>query len=189
MSQTLDKTDVMPLGIVIRRTPGVTRWAKWSWKVSAVLPAAAPADWQLLREEEGASEFHAATLPLELHRAEAEAYMQGLTAEPPCVYVIMRDSDDAVRPLEVTLVTASPFEAQDYADNGEDLVERVPMPSGLVAWVREFTLAHFKEEEFKKRRRDKRTVGETEDGIGDPRISQMTDVYRSPALVKKGRLQ
>lgn len=189
MSQTLDKTDVMPLGIVIRRTPGVTRWAKWSWKVAAVLPAAGPADWQLLREEAGASEFHAATLPLELHRAEAEAYMQGLTAEPPCVYVIMRDSDDADRPLEVTLVTASPFEAQDYADNGEDLVERVPMPAGLVAWVREFTLSHFKEEEFKKRRRDKRTVGDAEDGIGDPRIAQMTDVYRSPSLVKKGRLQ
>jgi hypothetical protein len=63
------------------------------------------------------------------------------------------------------------------------------MPSGLVAWVREFALAHFKEEEFKKRRRDKRTVGEAEDGIGDPRIAQLTDVYRSPALAKKGRLQ
>jgi hypothetical protein len=55
--------------------------------------------------------------------------------------------------------------------------------------VREFALAHFKEEEFKKRRRDKRTVGEAEDGIGDPRIAQLTDVYRSPALAKKGRLQ
>lgn len=189
VSRSLEKTDVMPLGIVIRRTPGVTRWAKWSWRVSGVLPAAKDADWQLLREEDGASEYHAATLPLELHRADAEAYMQGLTAEPPCVYVIMRESDDTARPLDVTLVTASPFEAQDYADNGEDLVERVPMPAGLVAWVREFTLAHFKEEEFKKRRRDKRTVGDAEDGIGDPRIAQLTDVYRSPALVKKGRLQ
>ena len=28
----------------------------------------------------------------------------------------------------IILVTASPFEAQDYCDTGEELVEKVPMP-------------------------------------------------------------
>jgi hypothetical protein len=189
VSQSAQKTDVMPVGVVLRRSPGVTRWAKWNWTVTGVLPAAPAADWQLLRSEGGVSEYHAATLPLELHRAEAEAYMQALTTNPPSLYVILRETSEGAFPLEVALITASPFEAQDYADSGEDLVEKVAMPSGLVAWVREFTLAHFQEEEFKKRRRDKTDIGASEDGVGDPRIAQLTDVYRSPSLSKRGRLQ
>ena len=173
----------------MRRSPGVTRWAKWNWTVSALLPAAAAAEWQLLRSEGGVSEYHAATLPLELHRAEAEAYMQALTTTPPSLYVILREVSQGEFPLEVTLITASPFEAQDYADSGEELVEKVAMPPGLVAWLREFTLAHFQVEEFKKRRRVKKDIGGSEDGIGDPRISQLTDVYRSPSLSKRGRIQ
>ncbi len=84
------KTDMMPLGIVIRRSPGVTPWAKWAWRAIAVLPGAAAADWAVLRAADGVCDFHAATLTLELHRADAEAYMQGLTASPPSVYVVMR---------------------------------------------------------------------------------------------------
>ena len=189
MARDFEKMEVMPLGVVVRRMPGVTRWAKWSWKAVAVLPGAGQANWQLLREEGEAREFHAATVPLELHRAEAEAYKQGLTATPPSVYVVLREDTSLDPPLEVTLVTASPFEAQDYADNGEDLVEKIAMPEGLVAWVQQFTDAHFKQEEFKKRRRDKRTLGEAEDGIGDVRIKQVADVYRAPGLIRKERLQ
>ena len=79
--------------------------------------------------------------------------------------------------------------AQDYADNGEDLVEKVAMPEGLVAWVRDFALAHHEEEIFKKRRRDKKRIDKIEDGIGDARIVQVSDVYRSPTSSRKGRLQ
>ena len=25
----------MPLGVVLRRTPGVTRWAAWAWKAAS----------------------------------------------------------------------------------------------------------------------------------------------------------
>lgn len=184
-----ERFDMMPLGIVIRRTPGVTRWAKWSWKATGILPGAPPADWQVLREEADITEYHIATLPLEMHGADAEAYLQGLSAKVPCVYVILRESDEPTRPLSALLVTASPYEAQDYADNGEDLVEKVAMPEGLVAWVRDFALAHHEEEIFKKRRRDKKRIDKIEDGIGDARIVQVSDVYRSPTSSRKGRLQ
>lgn len=179
----------MLMGIVLRRGPGVTRWAKYAWKAIAVLPGAAAANWQLLRQQDGVSDFHAATLPLELHGSDAEAYLHGLSAEVPCVYVVLRDSDVAEYPLEVTLVTASPYEAQDYSDSSEEIIEKVPMPDGLIAWVRDFALTHHHEERFKKRRRDKTDIGAVEDGIGDARISQMADVYRSPAMAKKERLQ
>ena len=169
----------MPLGIVIRRLPGVTRWAKWVWKASAVLPGAGPADWSELRREGDSVEFHAATVPLDLYPSDSEAYLSGLSAEVPAIYVVMRDSGEDGR-LEVVLATASPYEAQDYADTGEEIVEKVAMPEGLVAWVRDFVEAHHEDEVFIKRRRDKKRIDLVEDGIGDARISQVSDVYRAP---------
>lgn len=179
----------LSLGVVIRRLPGVTKWAKWSWKAVAVLPGAGDANWQVLRTEGGAVEYHAATLPLQLHRTDTEAYVHGLSAKTPSVYVIMRDNgeQDSDSPFDVLAVTASPYEAQDYADNGEDIVERVPMPAGLRTWIQEFVDLHHEEEVFVKRRRDSIRLDATSGGVGDPRISQATDVYRAPTS-GQGRL-
>ena len=152
-----------------------------------MLPGAAPAEWRELRRDGERVEFHAATVPLELHGAETEAYLHGLTAEVPCIYVILR-ARTGDRPLEVVLVTASPYEAQDYADSGEEIVEKVPMTAGLEAWVWEFVETFHKEEVFVKRRRDKKRIDLVEDGVGDPRIGKPADVYASPAL-KRRRLQ
>lgn len=170
----------MPIGVVLRRAPGVTPWAKWSWKAVAVLPGAAPADWKLLRDERGAQEYHAGTLTLELHGAESEAYLTGLADKVPAIYVVMRPADGPGHPFELLLATASPYEGQDYADNGEDIVEKVPMPDGLIAWVRDFADRFYEEEVFVKRRRDKKRVDLAEDGFGDPRIPKPSDIYRAP---------
>ena len=171
----------MPLGVVIRRMPGVTRWVKHVWKAVAVLPGAGEANWKELRREGDTVEFHAATLPLELYRTDTEAYLHGLSAKEPSIYVVMRESETDNVPLDVVLVTASPYEAQDYADTGEELVEKVPMTAGLIAWIREYVEAHHVDEVFIKRRRDKKRVDIQEDGIGDARIRQTADVYRAPS--------
>lgn len=170
----------MPLGIVIRREPGVTRWAKHIWKAVAVLPGAGEAHWKELRRDGEVVEYHAATLTLELHRTDTEAYLHGLSAKVPSVYVVMRDGETEA-PLDMVLATASPYEAQDYADTGEELVEKVAMPEGLVAWIRDFVNAHHEDDVFIKRRRDKSRVDKKEDGIGDARIRQLADVYRAPS--------
>ena len=170
----------MPLGIVIQRSPGVTRWARHVWKAVAVLPGAGNASWKELRRDGEAVEFHAATLTLELFRTDTEAYLQGLSAKVPSIYVVMRESDSEA-PLDFVLATASPYEAQDYADTGEELVEKVPMPEGLVAWIRDFIEIHHEDEVFIKRRRDKKRIDLKEDGIGDARIRQVSDVYRAPS--------
>lgn len=189
MFRNINRYDALPLGIVMRRAPGVTRWEKWVWRVAGVLPGAANANWIKLRDEGDSAEYHAKTLTLELHGAETGAYLHGLSAQVPCIYVIMRESDDAVRPMDIDLVTASPYEAQDYADTGDDIVEKVAMPPSLIAWVQNFVDRHHEEEVFKKRRRDKKDITQVEDGIGDARIAQIADVYRSPAQAKKERLQ
>jgi hypothetical protein len=131
--QVIEKTAELQVGVVIRKQPGVTRWAKWVWNAVAVLPGAGPADWREIRREGEAVEYHAATLTMEVHRDEAEGYLVALTNNPPCVYVVLRPSEDpeAEHEVEVFLVTASAFEAQDYNDSGEEIVEAVPMPASL----------------------------------------------------------
>ncbi len=183
----LEKTAELSVGVVIRKQPGVTRWAKWVWRAVAVLPGAGPADWRELRREGEAVEYHAATLTLEVHRAEAESYLVALSTDPPSVYVVMRTPEDpeAEHEVEVFLVTASAFEAQDYNDSGEEIVEAVPMPPELIGWLSDFVGRHHKEEKFVKRRRDRVDIEKFEDGKGDARIRQEADVYRSPTGSRK----
>lgn len=179
----------MPVGVVMRKKPGVTRWAKWHWSASAVLPGAGPAEWKQLRCEADVVEYHAATLELELHGAETEAYLHGLDAEKPSVYVVMRKrEDDAERGLDAVLITASPYEAQDYTESGEEFVARITMPHALRAWIQEFVDLYHQDQVFVKRRRDKKRVDLKEDGIGDPRIGKAADIYASPTLQRR-RLQ
>jgi uncharacterized protein DUF3305 len=177
------KSISMPVGVVVRKTPGVTRWAKWNWKAVGVLPGAGPANWVEMRREGDAIEYHAGTLDLELFRSETEAYVEALSCETPMLYVVLQNAgcNADLSDIDLLLVTASPFEAQDYADCGEELVERVVMPAPVVAWVSDFVATHHEHKVFIKRKRDKNRVDQTEDGIGDPRIKQVTDVYRSPS--------
>ena len=181
MSKSYPNALTIPVGVVVRRTPGVTRWAKHAWRVSAVLPGAGPADWKLIRSVEDVSEFHAATLPLTLYVSDAEAYAHELQTREPSVYVILRQNEAVSDlPWQVAVVTASPYEAQDYCDSSEELVEKIPMSDGLHAWILEFVEKYYVEEEFVKRRRKNMDVGRVDGGIGDPRIRQASDVYRAP---------
>lgn len=177
----------MPVGVVVRRKPGATKWARWEWRAVAVIPGAPPAQWSELRRAGDTVDFHAGTLPMNLHRAETEAYLTGLSVPEPKLYVIMRKpvQPNETRPLELVVVTASPYEAQDYTDNGEDIVEPVVMPPALAAWTAAFVETHHQEEVFIKRKRDESRVDLVTDGIGDPRIKQITDVYRAPGTHAK----
>ncbi len=178
----------MPLGIVVRKTPGVTRWAAWSWRVVAVLPGAADRSWVELRREGDAVEYHAATVPLDLYASDTEAYLTGLSARVPSIGVVLRhDTADALP--QVVLATASPYETQDFEDIGDDLVELVPMPEGLIAWISAYVAEHHEHEDFIKRKRDKTRVDLTEDGKGDARIRQAADVYRAPLPAHSRRVQ
>jgi hypothetical protein len=174
----------MPVGVVVRRQPGVTRWAKQVWRPVAVLPGAGPAAWRELRREGEAVEYHAATVPLTLYRTDAEAYLVSLSMTPPAVFVVLRPDRTGLRPYAVHTVTASAYEAQDYQDSGDEIVAPVPMPPTLAARVEEFARAHFRDEGFVKRRRDAVRTDGRDDGVGDARIRQSADVYRAPGQLK-----
>lgn len=182
------KSMAIPMGVVLRRSPGVTRWAKWAWKAVAVLPHAGPGGFRVLREEGDVTDFHAATVLLDLHHTEVESYRISLMMTPPSVFAVLNKGDDAgnEHDIGVHLVTASADLAQEYQDSDEVIVEPIPMPEALIGTIRDFCEAHFKDVPFKKRKRDKKRVDLVEDGIGDARIRQVADVYRSPAS-QKGR--
>lgn len=174
----------MPLGVVVERREIDNRWQPFAWKAAAVIPGAPPVEaWRELERGERFVRWHAATLPLELHRAETEAYRVNLSGRSPGIYVVLRP----IRPSERTagnevapfLVTASPYEAEGYLE-GDDLVEAAPMPEALAAWMRAFVERHHVDRPFVKRER-KRAKGEQ--GRGDGRANGATP----PALRQRGR--
>lgn len=146
----------VPLGVVIAREKISHPWQTYRWRPDSVfLDAPEIKKWRELRRDANCVLYHAATLTLELHRKETTAYRVNLANGEPSVYVVLReDPDDGGDwPIDVHLVTASPFEAQSHGDVGLDSVEGVAMPQGLVNTVQGFIDFHHKEEKFLKRKR------------------------------------
>jgi len=182
------KSISIPMGVVLRRQPGVTRWAKWAWKAVAVLPHAGPGGFRILREEDDTTDFHAATVPMVLYWNEVESYRTSLMMTPPSVFAVLNKGEDAgnEHDIGVHLVTANADHAQEYQDSDEVIVEPIPMPEMLIGMIKEFCDAHFEDTPFVKRKRDKHRIDRVEDGIGDARIRQTADVYRNPGSIKRG---
>ncbi len=171
----------MQIGVVLRRTPGATRWASHAWRAVAVLPGAPPGGWKEIARNGDAIDYHAGTVPLVLHRAETEGYLVALNAKVPTVWAILRrEAGGEARPSLVA-VTASAHAAQDHTDNGEDIVEPIEMPEGLAGWVAEFVHRHHRDEVFVKRKRKPHMDGAPEPGP----IAAPSDVYRAPGERKR----
>lgn len=162
----MERVRTMPLGVVVERRQIDNPWQDHEWRPVAVIPGAGPVDgWRQLNSGAGWTQYHAATLPLELHRKETEAYRTALAENPPVLYVVLRPGEEADEPEVVPfLVTASPYEAQDYLDSGDDIVEPVLMPDAVVAWVQVFVDKHHVDEPFHKRRR-RRADEDAEDAL------------------------
>jgi len=180
----------LQVGAVVRRTPGVTRWARYIWTPIAVVPGAPDEFWKELVRDGDTIDYLAGTFVMELFRADVEAYLVSLNMKTPSVWVILDKDETNQSPAElfVSSITASAYEAQDALDSGESIVEAVPIPESLAAWIKEFVDMHYIEEPFKKRRRDKFKAEGVDEGKGDARISQESDVFRAPSSIKKSRV-
>ena len=89
-------SQTMPLGIVLEKREIDNKWEPFVWQAVAVIPGAAEIDdWCILEEGPGWTRYHAATLPLEIHRKETEGYKYNLGINPPIVYLLLRYDDDA----------------------------------------------------------------------------------------------
>lgn len=167
----MDRELTMPVGVVVERRKIDHPWQEWSLRPVAVIPGAREVEaWTELSRDERSVGYHAATLSLELHRRETEAYRQNLSNHPPVVYVVLQPATrpDAVYEYQPVLVTASPYEAQDSLDSGEAIVEGVTMPDGMIAWVQAFIDAHHVDTPFKKRKRKRYATQDVEFGRPPP---------------------
>lgn len=153
----------IPVGVVLSREKINHPWQDHAWRVIGVfLNAPEISEWRELRRDETSVHYHAATLPLELHRKETPAYKVNLETGEPAVYVVLRNDPSATSewPLSVHLVTASPHDAQAYGESGMETIELLPMPEPLIELVREFVAVHHVEQPFVKRQRQKFQVEE-----------------------------
>jgi hypothetical protein len=161
------------VGIVVERRAIDSPWQQWAWRPVAVLAGAPRAEsWRMLREGPGWTQFHAATLPLQLHRKETPGYRLNLAQKPPRVYVVLRRGADSEFPYYPFLATASPHEAEAYLASGEEIVEGVSMPDSLIALVQDFVDHHHVEEPFVKRSRRRSDAAAAERAGVAPRLGR-----------------
>jgi hypothetical protein len=151
----LEKSQSMPLGVVLERRKSDNQWIDFDWSVVAVLPGAAEIDdWIEIRKGDDWVQYHAGTLPLEIFRKETEGYKYNLTLEQPSVFIVLREAEDEdEEDLIPFLVTVCPYEAQDYLDSSEEIVESIAMPDSVAAWLADYIEEHHVDEPFKKRKR------------------------------------
>ncbi len=152
---TAPRTVEIALGVVIAREAIDHPWQSHIWRPLSVFLGAPEIDaWRELQSGPGYQHYHAATLMLELHRKETEGYTVNLTSEVPSIYVVLREKTASDGPpIEVHLITASPFDVQAYGATSEEIVGRVAMPEAVLELVTAFVDAHHVDEPFRKRKR------------------------------------
>jgi Protein of unknown function (DUF3305) len=149
---------MMRVSVVIERRDANSQWQDYMWRPIGVLPHADSERGRLLASGEGWTQFQGGTLDLELFRGETEGYLTNLSQSPPVVFVVLRKNDQADDAngddLDFVpfLATVCPYEAMGYDSGDDDIVEGVPMPPEVMAWVQEFVLHHHVDEPFKKRK-------------------------------------
>ncbi len=157
--------DGVSVGIVLERRDSDHPWQDHAWSVQAVMLGGGPAGgWRVVDTGKGWTRYYAGCLDLRLFRRETEGYRQNLARDPPSVFVVLRPGEgegDGGHEVEPFLITACPFEAQDYMDSGEETVETVPMPAEIAAWIRAFIDRHHVDEPFIKRKQKPKQCGLT----------------------------
>lgn len=156
------------VGIVVERRVSANRWRPWCWRAVEIVPdLPGGAAWRLLVQGDGWVRYAAAGIVVELHPKQTEDYKYALSAHPPQLYVVLRAAPQEPVPFQPFLVTASPWEAQAYQEPGDDLVDALPMPTALAAWIEAFVDRHDVEQPFFKRRRKglDKLAGESSDFV------------------------
>ncbi len=168
----MKNSEVMSVGIVVERRRVDHPWQEFSWRVVSLFPGATDAGgWRVLYECEGWTRYHAATLNIELYPTDTQAYRHNLSQRVPCVYVVLRPGDGAAdgKPQPV-VATVSSDDVTDYLDSSENLVEGVPMPEAIAAWIGDYVARYHHEVPFEKRKHkphDPRKGGARRQGADD----------------------
>ncbi len=145
MSWTDRVAEHREIGVVVERHAIDSPWATHRWHPGAVLldvPDTAP--WTLLSEEGSVARYYAGPATITLVPSESESYLYNLEGRAPQIWVVLRPREPDADGLDVELdsVTAAAGEAEVLAGGSELVVESVPMPGEIAAWLAGFVRAH-----------------------------------------------
>ena len=145
----------LPVAVMVERRDSSSPWAKEYWRPVEVIAAPPTTDtWRLLQRGDGWDRYLSSGHAVELHRSDLASYRYNLGGATPRLYVALRRQPDGAAPVRVALVTAAPDEAQTLLENNEDIVEAVPLPDDIAAWIVGFTAQHPPDPPMRKRKRD-----------------------------------
>jgi hypothetical protein len=142
------------IGVIVAKRRLKGPWASHAWLPQAVLPApAAAAPWTKLGEDAAGETFYAGGAELAFHASETGHYRDNLASGRPSLWIGLRPiGGDEV---EISTVTADPYEGEAMAEGIGEIVEAVPMPPEIAAQFADFVARFHVERPFVKRRRDR----------------------------------
>lgn len=152
--------------LIFERLASSHPWLDWEWKVAGMMPVA---DADITRSARILEKGNAVTRWLgepsrvDLHRSDVDAYVYNLTSPQASVYAVAHEREDSVAEglvWRTHLVTLSSYEAEEYAAGDDALIGKLPIPDDVREWLEAFVALHFKDEPFRKRRRDRLDVEE-----------------------------
>jgi hypothetical protein len=158
MSWTDRVAEHREIGVVVERHAIESQWATHRWHPGAVLldvPDTAP--WTKLSVAGAVTRYYAGAATITLVPSESESYLYNLASREPQVWFILRPRTPGPdgRDVELESVTVAAGEAEALAGGIDIIVESVPMPEEIVAWVADFVRAHPSTPKQFKRKRSK----------------------------------
>lgn len=167
------ETETRMVGVILECRKLDNPWIDHSWRPVQVLPGVPDSKpWTKLAEGEGWAQFYAGAAELVLYRHESETYAYNIESAQPAVWIFLRNSPDEMG-IELHGASVDPGEAHAHNDTGDDIVDFVPMPDAILAWVTDYVRRHPPTKEHYKRKRDR----------ADPEaLARRTRLYESDPL-------
>ncbi|QDY69798.1 DUF3305 domain-containing protein [Qingshengfaniella alkalisoli] len=157
----------LPVGVIVEKRRSNHPWMDWGWKPVEVFHALdlSLARWTVMHSADDLTRYYAGFTTVALHRKDSEALRLNLMLNTPEIYVALApQTDEPGFPWKLKGVTASSYDAQDWLDGDSLLVEKLPMPDPVAAFIQAFVEHHHIDMPFKKRKRDRLDIEEQKFG-------------------------
>ncbi|ACA17493.1 molybdopterin-guanine dinucleotide biosynthesis protein A [Methylobacterium sp. 4-46] len=142
------------VGVIVAKRRLKGPWASHAWLPVAALPGRPETPpWTRLGASEAEETFYAGSVTVALHPAETAHYGDNLASAQPSLWIALRPVGPET--YEIATVTADPYEGEALAEGIGEIVEAVPMPPEMQAWLAAYYAAHHVERPFEKRKRDR----------------------------------
>ena len=152
MSETTGPSRTAPyrLAVIMERVKLANRWATERWEAKGVVRDVTPpgSGEQVIVSGENMTQILFPGFLVKLQPDESEGYLYNITSPHPKVFVMWHMDGETAKPDRLTV---SYHEGARWMDSDEK-VDGVPLPPGLVPWIREFAARHYKPEPKKQKR-------------------------------------